>query len=252
MHLQQDLLKISANVKLWAWLLMELLQNLDLVFDVDAVLRGQGANPSILSARSPRLVKVAEKALQECMPMLHPKVVYQEFLTEGVKHERLMLQDGHHLQSRLLVQHLASASKVIVVLLTIGEVLEQQVSKLWDDDMVYALALEGAGSAAVEALANAACRYFEDQATKEGLQASSPFSPGMVEWPVSEGQPQIFKLLGEAGSTVKLLPSCVMLPRKSVTMVMGIGAEMKSTAQPCDYCSMHDTCLYRDHYLDRN
>jgi hypothetical protein len=38
---------------------MELQQNLDLIFDVDAVLRGQGADASILCTRSPALVKVA-------------------------------------------------------------------------------------------------------------------------------------------------------------------------------------------------
>ncbi|TRZ47969.1 hypothetical protein D4S03_10605 [bacterium] len=229
---------------------MDLEQNLDLVFDVDAVLRGQGADASVLRARSPALVKVAEEAMQESTSLLRPKVVYQELAIEGVQHERLLLPEGHQIESKLLVQHLAAASRVIVILATIGEALEEQVSRIWESNMVYALALDGVGSAAVEALANAACQYFEKQAAEKGLQASIPFSPGMVDWPVEQGQPQIFRLLGKAGSVVSLTPSYIMVPRKSLTMIMGIGVEMKSAGRACDYCTMRESCRYQDHYAD--
>ena len=227
---------------------MELQQNLELIFDVDAVLRGQGADAAVLRLRRPALVKIAEEALHESLSLLVPKVIYQEFTVEGIQHERLILQGGRKIDSKLLVQHLAGASRVIVILATIGDELEEQVSKIWDSNMVYALALDGAGSASVEALANAACLYFEKQAAEDGLQASIPFSPGMVDWSVSDGQPQIFHLLGEAGSIVNLTPSYIMIPRKSLTMVMGIGADLKSSGRTCDYCTMRGTCRYQDHY----
>src|SRR4030066_422408 len=159
---QDDSSRTFVSGRRWVWLAMELQQNLELIFDVDAVLRGQGAAAAVLRARRP--------------------------------------------------------------------------------------ALEGAGAAAVEALANAACLYFEKQAAEDGLQASIPFSPGMMDWSVSDGQPQIFQLLGEAGSIVNLTPSYLMIPRKSLTMVMGIGADLKSSGRTCDYCTMRGTCRYQDHY----
>ena len=227
---------------------MELQQKLELIFDVDAVLRGQGADASILRARRPSLVKVAEEAMQESLSLLTPKVVYQEFAVEGVKHESLLLEGGQKIDSKLLAQQLAAASKIIVILATIGLELEERVSKIWDADMVYALALDGAGSASAEALANAACLYFENQAAEEGLQASIPFSPGMVDWTVAAGQPQIFKLLGEVGTIVNLTSSFIMIPRKSLTMVMGFGASLISSGKTCDFCIMRGTCRYQDHY----
>ena len=189
--------------------------------------------------------------MQESFSLLVPKVVYKEFTVEGVQHERLLLQGGCRIDSKLLAQQLAVADRVIVILTTIGIELEERVSLIWDSDMVYALALDGAGSAAVEALANAACLYFEQRADKEETQVSMPFSPGMVDWSVSDGQPQIFQLLGEAGSIVKLTPSSIMIPRKSLTMVMGIGAELKSTDRTCDFCTMRETCRYQEHYSGR-
>jgi hypothetical protein len=231
---------------------MELQKNLDLIFDVDAVLRGQGADASILRLRRPSLVKVAEEAMQESLSLLHPRVVYQDLSVEGLQHERLLLEGGRKLESKLIAQHLAGSSRVIVMLATIGEELEQRVTRIWDDNMVYALALDGAGSAAVEALANAACRSFEKQAVNSGLQASVPLSPGMIDWSVSDGQPQIFQLLGESGALVQLTPSCIMVPKKSLTMVMGFGLNLKSSGTTCDFCTMRKTCRYQDHYQSMN
>jgi hypothetical protein len=223
---------------------MELQQSLELRFDVDAVLRGQGADAARLRARRPALVRAAEAALQEGLPLLRPKVVYREFAVRGVKHERLLLGGGSYLESRLLVRQLASASRAVVILAAIGDALEKRVAETWEADMIHALALDGVGSAAVEALANAACLHFEQQAAERGWQASIPLSPGMADWPVETGQPQIFGLLGEETAGVRLTPGCVMIPRKSLTMLMGFGAALEAAGRTCDYCAMRATCRY--------
>jgi hypothetical protein len=104
------------------------------------------------------------------------------------------------------------------------------------------------GSAAVEALANAACKHFEVQANALGLKSSIPISPGMVGWPVDEGQPEIFAILEPAQVNVSLSEHGLMTPRKSLTMVMGFGTEMQTSGKTCDYCAMRETCRYQDHY----
>jgi hypothetical protein len=119
---------------------------------------------------------------------------------------------------------------------------------MWADSASYSLALDGVGSAAVEALANAACRYFEEQAAGEGWQTSIPLSPGMIDWPLVEGQPQIFHLLENEPLEVELTNSYIMLPRKSLTMVLGAGPEMTAAGRTCDFCSLREVCRYQDHY----
>ncbi len=166
---------------------MELHQNLDLILDANAVMRGQGADPEVLRAHRPRLVEVAEKARLDSIALLTPRVFYRELAIEGIRHERLLQEGGRKIDSKLLTQQLAGASRLIVLLATIGEELEKRVTQIWDADMVYALALNGAGSASVEALANAVCLYFDQQAAEAGLRTSVPFSPGMLDWSVSDG-----------------------------------------------------------------
>jgi hypothetical protein len=227
---------------------MALLQNLELVFDADAVMRGQGADPALMRKRSPKLVQVAERAIQEGRPLLTPQVFFREIPVETLQHEKLIFSGGGYLGGRLIVQHLAKAEKVCILLCTIGEKLEARVSEIMASDMVYALALDGVGSAAVEALANAACKNIEDESRSRGNCISIPLSPGMVGWPVEQGQPQIFSLLCEKQDGVRLTSSYVMLPRKSISMVLGIGPSMETTGRQCDFCNLQKTCRYRDKY----
>ena len=224
----------------------------DLIVDADQVLRGQGADPKAIRTRSLRLVELAEQAILKGSALLKPKLLYRRLKVDGVVHERIQLEDGTELRGKLLTQHLAPASEVLVILCTIGADLENKVSEVMKTDMVYALALDGLGSAGVEALANAACRRFESEAEEKQLETSIPLSPGMVDWSVEEGQPQIFELLSAEDIGVSITPSWVMLPRKSLSMVLGIGDQMIDAGTTCDYCSMRETCCYQDHYIRVN
>ena len=157
---------------------MPVLENLELQIDADAVLRGQGADPAILRLRRPALVDLAEQAIQEGLPLVRPRVVYKTFEVQEVRHERLMFADGGQLAGKLITRHLAQARQVHVLLCSIGATLESFADEKWSSSAVYGLALDGVGSAAVEALANAACRHLEDQALEQGWKSSITSQPG--------------------------------------------------------------------------
>jgi hypothetical protein len=220
----------------------------DLDFDVDAVLRGQGAEPGAIRARSPRLVETAQRALEEGRALIKPQTLFRELDVETLRHERLILDDGLTLSGTLVADHLGPAEGVVLILCTVGQALEAQAAEISKDDIVYGLALDGVGSAAVEALANAACKHFEDQAHERQWQSSIPISPGMLGWSVEVGQPEIFEILEPAQIEVSLTEYGLMMPRKSLTMVLGFGPDMKTGGRTCDFCAMKETCRYQDHY----
>lgn len=195
---------------------MPVLREWDLVVDADVVLRGQGANHAATRDCSPNLVSTAERATRDGSHLLKPEVLVRCLAVEGVVHERIKLEERGSLQGRLLAQHPAAVSEVVVLLCTVGDDLEELASKTMMSDPVFALALDGLGSASVEALANAACRHFEDEAKAVGLQASIRLSPGMIGWPVDEGQPQILRVVRSDEIGVRVTPAWIMLPRKSL------------------------------------
>jgi hypothetical protein len=225
---------------------MPILTAPDLEFDVDAVLRGQGADPAAIRARRPKLVETAERALEEGRALLRPQTLYRELQVKELRHERLVLENGAVLSGELVSKHLSSAKKVVLFLCTIGDALETRASQVFGNDLVFGLALEGVGSAAVEALANAACSHFEAAAAGNGLHSSIPISPGMLGWPVTVGQPEIFAILKAEEINVSLSEYGFMLPRKSLTAVLGFGEDVQIAGKTCDYCSMREVCRYQD------
>jgi len=158
------------------------------------------------------------------------------------------VSDQYHLAGQLIAQHFARAEKIIALVCTIGSELDEAVSGLFKVDPMVALAMDGVGSAAVEMLAIQACNFFEEQAKIDGLNISMPLNPGMVGWPVEIGQPQIFSLLDSEVINVSLTESWMMVPNKSVSMVLGLGKDVSNYGSSCEYCNLKGVCKYQNHY----
>jgi len=235
---------------------MPILDKWDLQLTTDHVLRAQGADPEVIRSRRPNLVISTEEALVKAEPLLQPLVLYEKYHVKAFTHERLDLvphnddQGKYTLSSQLIAQKLSSAQEIIVVLCTIGSDLDHSVSSLFKVDPIIALAMDGVGSAAVEMLAIQACNYFEKQIFNEGQKATIPLNPGMVGWPLEIGQPQIFSLLDSESINVSLTESCMMVPNKSLSLVIGIGEDVSSTGSSCEYCNLNGICRYQNHYAE--
>lgn len=224
---------------------MAVLHHSELEIDADAVLRGQGADPEIIRSRKPILVQVAEEALAEGRLLLKPEVAYTRLAIQGIEHEKVWLAGGGALSGKAVARQLAQAEDVFVAACTIGTDLEEYASQMIRNDFVRGLALDGVGSAAVEALANWACRNFEEEAAAAGLQTTIPLNPGMIGWPVEIGQAEIFGVLVEPEMSVSLTDSFIMIPRKSLSLVVGVGPSVRTEGTVCDNCGLRDTCRYR-------
>ena len=220
--------------------------------DVDCVLRGQGADPAVIRSRSPVVIKFAERALAEGMPLLSPIVIYRRLAVESVRHERIALRGGGFLTGKLVAEHLAAAQEIVAIAATIGEGLEDRISQVLKRDTMYALALDGFGTAAIETLAVVTCRHFSEVAAGEGMSTTIPLGPGMIGWPIEVGQKEFFALLDTDKVGLKLTSSGLMVPRKSLSMVVGLGREVMKGARTCTYCAMQPTCRYQDHYATRS
>jgi hypothetical protein len=222
------------------------ISNWKLVVDSDMVLRGQGADPSIIRKRKPRLVEIAEQALEEGMSLIAPVAVYCVLDVKAFRHEIFELSNGTKLSGAPLSQHLAPAKQIAAIVCTLGDSLEQRVSTLMHSDPSYAFALDGFGSAAMEALGGAVCSTLDNEVKTIGAHTSVPLSPGILGWAVDVGQAQIFSILDTAKIGVSLNDSAQMTPHKSISMVLGIGATPFGEGRMCDFCGLRETCRYQN------
>jgi hypothetical protein len=74
----------------------------------------------------------------------------------------------------------------------------------------------------------------------------------MIGWPVEVGQPQIFGAVDAGAIGVTLNDAAMMTPHKSASMILGFSNAPFSAGRTCDFCALHATCRYQDHYAHFN
>jgi hypothetical protein len=130
------------------------------------------------------------------------------------------------------VEAIARRGESWAFLATVGASLEGRVrERLASGEFLEGLLLDAAGSAAVEAI----CDRIEARLAS-GL-AAARFSPGYCGWNL-QAQRSLFALLRPEGMGVRLLPSLLMQPLKSVSgiVVRAAAADLEVPAESCEDC----------------
>jgi hypothetical protein len=139
-----------------------------------------------------------------------------------------------------------AATELIVGLVTVGEEIEAAAAEASRRaEPTRALLLDCVGSAATEEAADRLGAAIVG-APSAGHRRAVPcrFSPGYGDWALKD-QPRLFALLPHAQLGVTLLPSMMMVPRKSVSFAMWLGAAADRPAdRGCAGCAL-DHCRYR-------
>jgi len=76
------------------------------------------------------------------------------------------------------------------------------------------------------------------------MNITNRYSPGYCGWNIT-GQKILFSLLPEYFCGIELTDTCLMLPIKSVSGIIGIGRDVKFNAYTRNLCDMQ-YCLYRN------
>jgi hypothetical protein len=144
-------------------------------------------------------------------------------------------------KSAVLARLLERCQRAAVFVLTIGEYLEELVAYLSEKGLVLqATVLDAVGSGAAETLAAEIQAEIQRNAARRGLVISRRFSPGYCDWDIAQ-QGEIFKLLGNVNG-ITLTDSRLMIPRKSVSGIIGIGLPGREIEEynPCTTCRKKD------------
>jgi len=179
--------------------------------------------------------------------LLEPAIAYEIYTISEASQRQLSLEGKPVILDPLLPSLLPGAREMAVALCTIGPGLEGQASDYFNQrEPLRGTLLDGIGSAAVDALSEEVCKFIAREASCRGHEASSPISPGMPGLPIAE-QRQLLKLVAAKEIGVSLTSSGMLIPRKSASMVIGIGPQMPkwTRAEVCARCSLRETCRYK-------
>jgi hypothetical protein len=179
--------------------------------------------------------------------LLEPAAAYEYYVVRSMSGSQISLEGDKAIRGQLLPAIFPEAKELAPVVITIGPKLEKQVTDYSrSGETLRGMILDGIGSAAVDSLVPEILRLVASEVSSRGYQISSPVNPGMPGFPLSE-QWNLLGLVNADEIGVSLTASGVLVPRKSTSMVIGIGPQMtKSTrAEVCARCSLRETCHYR-------
>lgn len=110
-------------------------------------------------------------------------------------------------------------------------------------DLLEAYLVDAIGSLTVENAMDKIQIGIEAEWEDPGFKITNRYSPGYCNWHLNE-QKKLFYLLDGHDSGVELSESCLMLPRKSVSGIIGLGRKARKRDYGCETCH-NTTCIYR-------
>lgn len=163
-----------------------------------------------------------DEAYREAIKLIEPKGAYEIFACR-VKKEFVELENikKHKIESKKLSRHLEGCTEAIVFVVTIGPGVEIAVKEFFKKgELTRARVLDAVGSTLTEGLAEEAEDFLRSEAKKEGFEQGRRYSPGYGDWSLS-GQKLILDVLEGAKLGIELTSSFMMMPRKSITAIVG-------------------------------
>ena len=121
-----------------------------------------------------------------------------------------------------IVKHLAGCEKVACIAVTVGENIENEVSRRFTlGNYVSSVLLDAAATAAVEQAADSLEKVIAREVSKDSYKMRWRFSPGYGDWQL-DNQEKFFEITGAREIGMSLSAAFMLIPRKSVTAIIGL------------------------------
>jgi hypothetical protein len=140
-----------------------------------------------------------------------------------------------------LTEMLKGTKHIAFFILTVGPLIDRKINKYFESgSYTNAIMLDAAATELVEKSAD----FLEDIIKKDtnSKKSTSRFSPGYGKWDLSV-QPHILKYLNGDKIGVSLNESYFLIPRKTITAVIGLEGDCDKSDNGCSDCNFD--CEFR-------
>lgn len=195
--------------------------------------------------------QLIEKACLEAQLLSVSKGSWQIYDYNSCTHT-IEIDEPLQIKGNSIQKHLANCDKVIVLAATIGEAIEQKITEYFKlGEYSFSLLLDAAATTAVEMTADQMEKAMLRIAAAQGYRMKTRFSPGYGDWDI-KFQPEMLRLAEANNIDMKLTDSYMLMPRKSITAIIGLTSNTAETLQAqkhnCKQCNKLD-CLARKESL---
>ena len=146
---------------------------------------------------------------------------------------------GVKFQSKSLAKHLQGCKEVLLFAATLGQKVDSAIKRITLESLTEGNAAQAVAASLIEVYCNQTLENYDTGALKQLAR----FSPGYGDWQLSE-QKMFFQLLNCQSIGLTLTESCMMVPVKSVTAIVGLSDVEGRPWSRCEICGL-DNCVYR-------
>lgn len=204
----------------------------------------------VLTIEKPGIKRSILACANECLRIAKskaaPKVTVTKKKIAGMSGSSIDLEDGVRLSTGGISSSLKGAAHLYIMALTIGDSIEKAATRYMEKgDFLHGYLLDRIGSFACESLAESVEEDLRKAYARKGLSVSMRFSPGYCDFPIEE-QFKLDKAIGFSRIGISINKHCMMIPKKSITAIVGIGPKglFGKKRSQCGTCAKSD-CSYR-------
>ncbi len=184
-------------------------------------------------------------ACDDALLLLDVRGIWKIYDYDCVNH--LVQSEPHfRIDGKSIVNHLDGCDKVACMAVTVGEKIEHEITdRFRTGHYVSSMLLDAAATAAVEQAADSMEKAIALEVAKDSYKLRSRFSPGYGDWEL-HNQKDFFKITGAKEIKMRLSVAMMLIPRKSVTAIIGLEKITSDTKnfrraeKSCDACEKID------------
>lgn len=207
------------------------------------ILRYLGYKDSGVTEPIERLLDLCEK---ETLEVIQPKYIYRRYGLEPVPEGLQISGTSLILTGEDIREHLKNCTEVFLMGVTAGIELDKRIRRYMVTEPDVGVVMDSCGIQAVEEIADLAEKELEQIVVKEGYHLTWRFSPGYGDLPLETQKTLIQVLDTHRKIGVSLTESCLMMPSKSVTAILGISDTKRDIREnKCDFCNNRERCTFR-------
>lgn len=219
--------------------------NSELNISFDEVLRYTGFNNELHKLDDDMILKI-QKNIDLVKKTIRPRAVVSAAINIEEINEAIMAGGTLLLSGSDIKAHLKNCHSIIIMGTTLGNEIDALIRRMEVSDMSDAVILDAASNVAIEEFSSNYEDAIRDEIRLENKYLTMRYSPGYGNLPINIQSELVRVIDGTRKIGLTVTPSHIMIPRKSVTSIMGVAdIDVKGKLAGCANCVMKDKCVYR-------
>ncbi len=190
-----------------------------------------------------QITKMLLEAETELLKIIQPRYVYKVFDLYEAEGEILLRGAELKLRGDSIKEHLNGCKKAVVMCATISDKVDNLLRKNELSNMLNALIIDALSNAAIEQVCDEVQEIIENEFSDFYL--TWRFGVGYGDFPLSTQKELLETLDAPKRIGVCATDSFILVPRKSVTCIIGLSEKETEQKKSCDNCILNGKCNFR-------